>query len=857
MPDVCINQLGKIYTLPNIEIQEAFLKLREQAKCHYQNKAELNNGLDVINNTNLNYFGANQKAEFYTLKGMFLAKLQHNEEANEAFGVALYYDLRLAKAWAEWGQYSDRKFKDNPQDLGLANNAVSCYLEAAGLYKSAKSRKMLSRVLWLLSLDNEEGKIAKAFEDFKGETPTWYWTTFIPQLLGSLEHKEARLAKLVLGKVAKSFPQALFYHLRAQREEFLGKKKQYEALEARKKQQQQQRQQPQAAQPDKSEDSSRPGTANGEAATNGTPSSPKPKQEPNTDSQPNGAESQKPEAPKKPWEYTDEIMAVLKTAFPLLALTMETMTDQLAKHFKCPPDEDAHRLIVALLNDGLAYINRAPANYAEGAKLPTSTESNISKFVQSVLPGHIRKSFEVEFVAQKPTMYEYIHKLRRWRDKFEQKLDARQQWAPLESYSHNLSEFKFLKFDDSVEVPGQYQQHKDKNTDFVRIERFMPTVELVRGNLICHRRLTIRGHDGSLHTFAIQHPAGGKARREEKIVQLFRIFNQTLSKRKEARRRNLYFHLPIFVPVAPHIRLIQDDPSYVTLQSVFEDYVRKSTPTMSRDDPILFLLDKLRTIAEQQKSQPRTLDQVNVLKTEIFTNIQERWVPNTIALSYFQATYPCFADFWLFRRHFSYQFAATTFMTYIMHMSARYPSKLFISRGTGDIWTSDMLPTLNQAKAYLYNPEQVPIRMTPNLQTLMGPLATEGIFTASLMAIARCLAEQDNGYEMEQQLAIFIRDEMYGWHAGRQSQQPQTEKLEGPALRDIVCTNVDFVVRRALTLAKTPGSMPGQANGADNAGTGQGSQGVLPACQNVVDLVSKATDPSKLASMDGLWMPWL
>ncbi|KAI6902884.1 hypothetical protein KC355_g19338, partial [Hortaea werneckii] len=57
MPEVCITQLSKIYTLPNIEIQEAFLKLREQAKCHYQNRSELTSGLDVINNTNLNYFG--------------------------------------------------------------------------------------------------------------------------------------------------------------------------------------------------------------------------------------------------------------------------------------------------------------------------------------------------------------------------------------------------------------------------------------------------------------------------------------------------------------------------------------------------------------------------------------------------------------------------------------------------------------------------------------------------------------------------------------------------------------------------------------------------------------------------------
>ena len=851
MPEVCINQLGKIYTLPNIEIQEAFLKLREQAKCHYQNKAELNNGLDVINNTNLNYFGAQQKAEFYTLKGMFLAKLQHAEEANEAFGVALYYDLRLPKAWAEWGQYSDRKFKDQPTNMEAASNAVSCYLEAAGLYKSAKSRKMLSRVLWLLSLDDEDGHIAKAFEEFKGETPVWYWTSFITQLLGSLEHKEARLAKSILAKIAKAFPQALFYHLRATREDFLLKRKQQE----------QQRPKSSSASQEKSDGGSRPGTANGEAATNGDKSgSPKPKQEPNGDGQ---VEAPKKEAAKKPWEHANEIMDGLKTAFPLLALSMETMTDQLSKHFKCPPDEDAHRLIVALLNDGLTYINRAPANYAEGAKLPPSTEANISRFVASVLPGHIRKSFEADFVQTKPTMYEYIHKLRRWRDKFEMKLDHRQQWAPLESYSHHLSEFKFLKFDESVEVPGQYQQHKDKNSDFVRIERFMPTVELVRGNNICHRRLTIRGHDGSLHPFAVQHPTGGKVRREERIVQLFRTFNQTLFKRKEARRRNLYFHLPIFVPIAPHIRLVQDDSSYATLQTIFEDFVR-GMPGMSRDDPMLFLLEKSRTIAEQQKnpSQARSADQIAVMKTEIFNHVQEKWVPPTIALDYFKATYPSFADFWLFRRQFAYQFATTTFMTYVMHMASRYPMKLSISRNTGDIWASDLLPNLNSAKAYFFNPEAVPFRLTPNLQTLMGPLAVEGIFTASLMATARVLAEGDGGFQMAQELSIFVRDEMYAWAAGRSSSSSADGKtgidaMEGQHLRELVAQNTEFIVRRALALAKTQAGTTGAQAGDGAAGGAAGQSGVLPACQNVVDLVSRATDPTKLGGMDGLWMPWL
>lgn len=210
LPDVCINQLSKIYTLPNIEIQEAFLKLREQAKCHYQNSNELQQGLEVINNTNLGYFAAQQKAEFYTLKGMFLSKLKNKEDANEAFSLALYHDLKLPKAWAQWGHYNDQLFKENPTDMGPAGNAVSCYLEAAGLYKNGKARKLLSRVLWLLSLDDASQSIHNAFDAYKGEVPVWYWITYIPQLLTSLSHKEARLARAILIKIAKNYPQVCF-----------------------------------------------------------------------------------------------------------------------------------------------------------------------------------------------------------------------------------------------------------------------------------------------------------------------------------------------------------------------------------------------------------------------------------------------------------------------------------------------------------------------------------------------------------------------------------------------------------------------------------------------------------------------
>ncbi|KAF2269491.1 hypothetical protein CC78DRAFT_612460 [Lojkania enalia] len=833
LPDVCIQQLSRIYTLPNIEIQEAFLKLREQAKCHYQNRTELNNGLDVINNTNLNYFGPQQKAEFYTLKGMFLARLGQKNEANEAFGSALFFDIKLPKAWAEWGRYNDMSFKEDPTNLEKAEAALSCYLEAASQFKNAKSRKLLGRVLWLLSLDNAERRLAEKFEEFKGDTPAWYWITYIPQLLNSLSRPEASIARQILGKLAKTYPQALYCHLRTTREDMAVLKKNHDAKEAKEKAARSKQQQNQSspaqkqgspdARPGSASSANRPGSASGEVkpAANSTPNGTV-KSEGAAQGTPGGAATETAATLKKPWDHVEEISAILKTAFPLLALSMETMLDQIQKNFKCPPDEDAYRLIVALLNDGLSYVGRSPGLYAQEVRLPPSTEANITRFAESVLPPHIRKAFEHDFVQHKPTMYEYIQKLRIWRNRFEEKLDRRKLVTPLETFTHQLNEFRFLKFDD-VEVPGQYLQHRDKNSDFVRIERFLPDVDLVRGIGVCHRRLKIRGHDGSAHPFAVQFPAARNSRREERMLQLFRIFNGILAKRKESRRRNLQFHLPLMVPITPSVRMVQDDTSYINMQGIFEDYCRRNG--VNKDEPVLFSIEKLRAL------QPKNIEHANSIRLETFAAVQEKYVPPTILLDYFRSTYPDYSDFWLFRRTFSYQLAALTFMTYVMHMNTRYPHKLNISRGSGLVWGSELIPSMAVGKPILHNNEPVPFRLTPNLQTLMGPLALEGIFASAVMTIGRCLLEPEG--ELDMQLAIFMRDEMNHWFMS------QHKQLSSEMLRESVQQNSDLIVRRVTVV----GNLPSMNN--------------LPANQTVVDLVSNAVNPVKLSQTDALWMGYL
>ncbi|KAJ7753759.1 hypothetical protein B0H16DRAFT_1833911 [Mycena metata] len=206
-----INRFAHIYTLPNIEISEAFLKLREQARCHYQKPNDLQAGLEVVNDTDLVFFSVAQKAEFYTLKGMFHARFERNEEANNAFSQAVQLDMTQAKAWAEWGRFSQR----------TPERSV-----AARQYKSGKSRPLIARIQWLSSVDDSTLAISRAFDTYKGDAAYWFWITFIPHLCMSLSTREVMQARYVLLSLARHYPQALFFQLRTTREEVFSARQQ-------------------------------------------------------------------------------------------------------------------------------------------------------------------------------------------------------------------------------------------------------------------------------------------------------------------------------------------------------------------------------------------------------------------------------------------------------------------------------------------------------------------------------------------------------------------------------------------------------------------------------------------------------
>jgi transformation/transcription domain-associated protein len=54
---------------------------------------------------------------------------------------------------------------------------------------------------------------------------------------------------------------------------------------------------------------------------------------------------------RQPWEWIEEVVQILKTAFPLLVLSLETVVDQINQRFKPGPEEETYRMVNLLLGE--------------------------------------------------------------------------------------------------------------------------------------------------------------------------------------------------------------------------------------------------------------------------------------------------------------------------------------------------------------------------------------------------------------------------------------------------------------------------------------------------------------------------
>ncbi|KAJ1749129.1 transcription-associated protein 1 [Coemansia sp. RSA 1821] len=769
--DVCISSLTRIYTLPNIEIQEAFLKLREQAKCYYDRPQELQSGLDVISNTNLMYFSRGQKAEFFTLKGQFLAKLGKLDEANHAFATGAQLELNSPKAWAAWGRYNDECFCRNMPDTTGAVNAISCYMQAAGLTKRPRVRRFLARTLWLLSQDDANGNVCSAFDAYNGEMPTWFWIGLVPQLLAGLDAPYSRQSQQILLRIAKQYPQSLYYALRTAREESLVQRRQQSTSSA---------------------DSN-----SGDTAAQNQPSS-----------------------------AIDELMPKLKTAHPLLTLSMEAMIDQIVHRLKPCPEEDIYRLTHALLSDGLQQLHQHVSQDKSNFSLIDAIVSNTCRVGLSLPSGAIKSRFEADFGhIRDMDLCEYVTKLYQWQQMLRQAIKQRPRSLMLSLFSPFLVEFEQQKFED-VEIPGQYLRLTDSSDDFVRIDRFIPELKVaLRSNGVL-RMLAIRGTDGSITHFSVQHFTSRYNHQEERWVQFFRNLDAASEHDCSTwEQRRLALHLPTIVSLAPHIRLVQEQPESFTLQDVYDRAcARKGTPEIA---PALYAVSKMHDLVAQ-------LPNAETASEVLFEHICQELVPSSLLQDDVRRHVASPMEYWLYRENFSYQVSASISLTYMIACTQRTPAKLCISRVSGNICIHDLVPS-QATPGLIHSKEAVPFRLTPNIQTFVTELGLEGIVPFAMYKVIQRFT--DTEHLLRDFLDLYVRDELIHIPAVKSlaSANPQ-------ALTEMCERNVKLIEHRTNQMVKTLSPKEDKEQSP---------------IQPLIQLIMQAVSPANLAKMDFVWAPWL
>uniref|UniRef100_A0A7N8X0X7 Transformation/transcription domain-associated protein n=1 Tax=Mastacembelus armatus TaxID=205130 RepID=A0A7N8X0X7_9TELE len=806
--NVALDILSRIHTIPTVPIVDCFQKIRQQVKCYLQlagvmGKNECMQGLEVIESTNLKYFTKEMTAEFYALKGMFLAQINKSEEANKAFSAAVQMHDVLVKAWAMWGDYLENIFvKDRQLHLGVS--AITCYLHACRHQNESKSRKYLAKVLWLLSFD-DKNTLADAVDKYCIGVPPIQWLAWIPQLLTCLVGSEGKPLLNLISQV-RLLQNSL-------------------AVEQKKIPQQQ-------------------------------PSS--------MGTQPHsGASDPGPIRATAPMWRCSRIMHMQRELHPTLLSSLEGIVDQMV-WFR----ENWHEEVLRQLQQGLAKcysVAFEKSGAVSDAKITPHTLNFVKKLVSTFGVGlenvsnvstmfssaaseslarraqataqdpvfqKMKGQFTTDFDFSVPgsmKLHNLISKLKKWIKILEAKTKQLPKFFLIEEKCRFLSNFSAQTAE--VEIPGEFLMPKPTHY-YIKIARFMPRVEIVQKHNTAARRLYIRGHNGKIYPYLVMNDAClTESRREERVLQLLRLLNPCLEKRKETTKRHLFFTVPRVVAVSPQMRLVEDNPSSLSLVEIYKQRCAKKG--IEHDNPISRYYDRLATV------QARGTQASHQVLRDILKEVQGNMVPRSMLKEWALHTFPNATDYWTFRKMFTIQLALIGLAEFMLHLNRLNPEMLQIAQDTGKLNVSYFRFDINDATGDLDANRPVPFRLTPNISEFLTTIGVSGPLTASMIAVARCFAQPN--FKVDGILKAVLRDEIIAWHKKTQedtsmplSPAGQPENMDSQQLVSLVQKAVTAIMTRLHNLAQFEG--------------GESKVNTLVAAANSLD---------NLCRMDPAWHPWL
>ncbi|XP_025424212.1 transformation/transcription domain-associated protein [Sipha flava] len=839
---VCLQTLSRLYTIPNVPVVDCFHKIRQQVKCYMQmasissNKHEIQDCLEAIERTNLKFFQSEMTAEFYALKGMLLGQIGKSEEAHKAFSAAVQLHDSMVKAWALWGEYMEEYFtKSYPnQTMQTGVAAIICFLQACRQQNESKYRKYLAKVLWLLTYDDKEYSLLSTVDTHFNGVPPALWLPWVPQLLTTLASDGGSLLQNLLIQVGRLYPQAVYFPTRTlyftHKIEYRERCKNSELLAA----------------------------ANKQSQTNDTTQN-------STSTQSTGLTDSSLRATPAMVRFS-KVMHQQREVHPTIVLTLEGIVDQmvwfrenwyeevlrqlrlgLAKCYNIAFDSRGSVADAQITPHTLNFIKKLVSTFGIGIELlasnmaansaaistkgsfPGSGSESLAKRAQTTIQDPVfqkmKQQFSIDFDFTLPgamKLHNMISKMKKWIKILETKIRLLPKSFLIEEKCRFLSNFSLQTAE--IEIPGEFLLPKHSHY-YVKIARFMPRVQIVEKHNTSARRLVMRGHNGKLYSYLVMHDAGlGDTRREERVLQLLRMLNHYLTKQKETSRRFLYYTVPRVVAVSPQQRLVEDNPSSLSLLDIF----KSMSISQPYDDCIEHYYQRLANIQNQGT-------QANIqMLLDVFLEIQKNYCPSDTLKNWATLTYASPTDYWTFRKMLTLQLSLSCLAEYVLHLTRLNPDMMYIHQDSGLLNASYFKFDVDDKKGELVSNRPVPFRLTPNFVELMTDIGKTGPLTASIMATARCFNQPNN--KVQAILRAILRDEMITSYKKKLEDELSNDRdeISGDIIISMVTKAVNSIMHRLNSLANFDGT--------DN---------------KVSTIVSAASSVDNLCRMDPAWYPWL
>lgn len=886
--DTCLSILNTMYGFSAMEVQEAFVKIREQARAYLERPAELMAGLNLLSTTNLDYFGAQHQSEIFRLKGCLLAQMKDTKAAHQSFFQSLYLWKQSAEAWLGWGRLCDELWDKNAAagmpTPELLEYAVHSILQAVKL-GHAPARGLLPRLLYLLSFDNNitasqevqaqlmaQGAppgpwlnvVGQAMERSGAlELAPWVWLPWLPQLQMALARPEASLIKQILMTLALALPQAVYLPLRSfsfslrdciQRSatEFKDKQKQVAQLQSVcLAAQTKAREMP----PDADGGVSQAALAAQQQALKAADAV---RQMLTSLQHVEHVRAMEGRA----FEHGRQVNDAVREKYPHLTTTLDALATEVSRAFVARQEERLLAVVNALLHRcyklpfaGQHEVPDVLKKELLGVCRACFQDSNSSGKSRRASAGgsSLREEFVRDMHPENPNIPATLERLMDYLKAFRGRLlceveDKMSNSLRLEDEAPVLRDLPLV----DIEMPGLYAAHvaagePPPKDGVVLLEAFGASVGIVRRAGASHRRLAFICSDGHVRHMLVQLsqnvPQQGT---EERVAQVMRSLNRMLDAHAQSRSRALAWRVPMAVVIYPGTRLFEEDPSFITYGEAYDvnllRYGRES------DVPINVFKKRCANAAGDMTPHPTAEHIAEAAEKRLvaYHDVCERIVSENVFAQYVYKSLPSSNHLWAFKKTLCMHTALAGLLCRMLLLGGRTPFKVLIAKDTGCMAHTELILVYDERSGMLQNMEAVPFRLTRNLTSFFSGFGVEGIFCMAMVNAAQAILHKNTN--IQHVLALFFRDDIVAW-SGRRSTSKNTivSGLKNEMIKSLVIKNSGAALARLREIA--PSVAPEEV------------QHVLVGRESTVihgvrALVEAATEPRNLCKMEATWHPW-